>query len=102
MAVRILEVTAVHPAVILRIHVRRAAGRKRLVGDVVHLLAAAEGKRVEDLGGLRRVRNLLLREALEKGLGEQHGEYVVADDQAGGVLIRELRIEAEAEPLEEF
>jgi hypothetical protein len=101
MAIEVVEAPAVHEAVILRILRVRAAGRDRPLHEVVDLGAAAAREREETLGVRRRVADLLVREVLEAVAHEEHHERLLADDHAGRGLVRELRVEGEAERREE-
>jgi hypothetical protein len=76
-------------------------GGDGVLHDLIHLSPAAAREREEPLGVLRRVAGLTPGERPEERLGEQHHERLVADDHARGLLVRELRIEFEAERREE-
>ena len=100
-AVRILKPVLIHKAIVFRRAVSRAACAQRLAHHFIDLLAALAGqcdKRFRRRGGVAdRFRR---REPLEHGMRDQHGENGVADDQAGGRVVGELGVEAEAECFE--
>ena len=55
----------------------------------------------QDFSRLVCVRNILLGELLELGLGQQHNVDSVSNDHARGHLVGELRVERKAKLLEE-
>ena len=71
MAVQVVEAATVHEAVVHRLARLRAAGCNGLVDDLVDLFLAVEGQAGQDFRRLVRIRNVLLRELLELGMGQQ-------------------------------
>src|SRR6185436_6675427 len=93
---------AVHEPLVVRLVRGAAAGRESLVDEIVDRLTAVGAQREDGLGARLRVGDLLLGEPLEELVGEEHGVAVaLVDDEAGGVLIREARVERKTEPGEE-
>src|SRR3954469_21701711 len=86
---------------VLRLAWYAGAGRARPDDELVDFLAACAGNAGQHLGGLGGVGDGLVGEAAEELLHQQHGEQVLAEDHAGGIVVGELRIEAVAELREE-
>ena len=99
MAVQVLEAVRIHEAEILR--AARAAGGTRAGHQLVDMGAAVAGQRHQHLGGLMGVGHRLAGEGLEEVRDQQHHEQILARDQAGALVIGELRIELIAHAAEE-
>jgi hypothetical protein len=76
--------------VLLRRHCLATAGSGRLLHEVVDLTPAFAGEGDERLGVARGVADLARGESLEERFGQQHDVAFVADDHAGGLVVREL------------
>src|SRR5229473_1837507 len=100
--VEVVEAPAVHEAVILRFGGVLPAGRDGLPDHLVDLGPAVARQRKQSFGLPGRVAQLALGERLEEGLREKHHVRFLADDHAGRLVVRELRIELEAELREEL
>src|SRR5712692_506036 len=100
--VEVVEAPAVHEAVILRFGGVLPAGRDGLPDHLADLGPAVARQRKQSFGLPGRVAQLALGERLEEGLREKHHVRFLADDHAGRLVVRELRIELEAELGEEL
>ena len=101
MTVQVLESVRVHEPIIFGVAIGAAAAGDGLSHVCVHLGPAFAGKGDEDFRALGGVADFLGSEFLEFLVGQQHGVDVFADDHASGGFVGELRIEVEAEALEE-
>jgi len=63
--------------------------------------AAVNRQRQNDFGGLVCIADRLFGEALKEGLNQQHRKKVLANFQAGTLLIGEALVKREAQGLEE-
>lgn len=100
-AVGVDEAVRIHEAEVLRLVVGRAAGGEGPGDEVVDLLAARAAQADQDFHGLGRVADGFGGELAELGMREQHDMDGLADDDAGGGVVGELRVMGEAEGLEE-
>src|SRR5262249_20298176 len=100
-AVRIVEAPAVHEAVIDRVERMRSTRGDRGLDHAIDLRAARAVERAQSFAVRLRVADPLLRALLEALLDHQHDERFVADDHARALLVRESRVEREAERGEE-
>src|SRR5262245_15498270 len=101
MTVEVVEAPVVHEAIILKFTGFDCPRSESCLKKVVDLRLAFERQGGQLLGEPGRVRYLLLGEHLEFCVGEQHRVNVIRDDHAGCRVIGELRVELEAELLEE-
>ena len=100
-AVGVSEAVLIHESVILWIRVDRTASSHSLSDEILNLQATFTTKAKQHLSGFGRVADGLRREVTKLGVREQHDENRLADDDARGSVIGELRVVRKTERLEE-
>src|SRR5690606_18981797 len=100
--VQVVEAPPEHGAVVDGLHRGCASGRQRPLDQGRDVVAARARQREQALGVRGRVALALVRERSAVAGLEQHDERVLVHDHAGGVRVREARLELEAEPTKEL
>ncbi|MNV47265.1 hypothetical protein D3C71_1391260 [compost metagenome] len=100
-AVQVFEAVRVHEAVVLRLARYGAAGSACAGDQVVDFGAAFARQADQHFGCLFGVHQRFAGKALEEIARQEHGVDVIADDHAGALLVGEIRVEGEAQLLEE-
>jgi hypothetical protein len=95
------EAVLIHEAIVLWLSVGGATGSHGFGDEIFHLSAALAAQAVQHLNGFGGVADRLWREVLELRMGEDHHMNVLADDNAGCVIIGELRVVGKAQGFEE-
>jgi len=100
-AVGVSEAVLIHESVILWIRVDRTAGSHSLSDEILNLRPTVTTQAKQHLSGFGCVADGLRREFKKLGVRKQHDENRLADDDARGSVIGELRIVRKTERLEE-
>src|SRR3981081_238777 len=88
---------SVHETVVLWFLVGCSARGDRITNHFIDLSPALGRQTYKHFCVLLCIANFFGSKSLELGFSQQHDEYVIAHDHAGGRLVGKLRIELEAE-----
>ena len=86
------KAVVIYEAVVLRLFNRRAPCSDGFAHQIIHPGAAFTRQGMEDLQGLRSIADRLGRELTKLCMREKHEVNILADDEARGSVIGELRV----------